>query len=119
MPGWLVKALESFLLHTTYPLSVRSSSLSEDAHFFPHAGLYKTIMIQTAKKLFGIPNKVIVITGAMSPARFRASDAVFNIGFAAAAVQILPPGVYIAINGKIFDPNRARKNIERNCFEEF
>jgi L-asparaginase len=75
-------------------------------------------MIETAKVLQQIPGKIIVLTGAMSPARFRESDATFNIGFAMAAVQLLPPGVYIAMNGRIFNPDRARKNRERNCFEE-
>jgi L-asparaginase len=75
-------------------------------------------MIQTAKKLQSIPNKVIVLTGAMVPARFRSTDAPFNIGAAVAAVQSLAPGVYIAMNGRIFDPNRVRKNRELNQFEE-
>jgi L-asparaginase len=75
-------------------------------------------MIQTAKKLQRIPNKVILLTGAMVPARFKSSDAPFNIGCAVAAVQSLPPGVYIAMNGRILDPNKARKNRELNLFEE-
>jgi L-asparaginase len=75
-------------------------------------------MIQTAKKLQSIPNKVILLTGAMVPARFKSSDAPFNIGAAVAAVQSLEPGVYIAMNGRIFDPNRVRKNRELNLFEE-
>lgn len=74
-------------------------------------------MIQTAKKLKTIPDKVIVLTGAMEPARFKSSDAAFNIGCAVAAVQTLQPGVYIAINGRIFDPDKVRKNLERNWFE--
>ena len=75
-------------------------------------------MIETAKKLVGIPNKVIVLTGAVEPARFRSSDATFNIGSALAAVQLLPVGVYIVINGRIYNPNKVRKNIELNRFEE-
>jgi L-asparaginase len=54
----------------------------------------------------------------MQPARFHSSDAIFNIGYAVAAVQILPPGVYIAMNGRIFPAHRARKNREANQFEE-
>jgi L-asparaginase len=54
----------------------------------------------------------------MQPARFRVTDAVFNIGVAVGAVQSLPPGVYIAMNGRIFDPARTRKNVQGNCFEE-
>jgi L-asparaginase len=75
-------------------------------------------MIQTAKTLKTIPGKVIVLTGAMEPARFKYSDAVFNIGGAVAAVQILQPGVYIAMNGRIFDPDRVRKNLEKSWFED-
>ena len=75
-------------------------------------------MIQTAKKLKTIPDKVIVLTGAMEPARFKYSDAAFNIGCAVAAVQVLRPGVYIAMNGRIFDPDRIKKNLEQNWFEE-
>ena len=74
-------------------------------------------MIQTAKKLKTIPDKVIVLTGAMEPARFKYSDAAFNIGYAVAAVQVLTPGVYIAMNGRIFDPDRIKKNLEQNWFE--
>ena len=75
-------------------------------------------MIQTAKKLKSIPDKVIVLTGAMAPARFKYSDAAFNIGCAVAAVQVLTPGVYIAMSGRIFDPDRIKKNLEQNWFEE-
>lgn len=75
-------------------------------------------MIQTAKKLKTIPDKVIVLTGAMEPARLKYSDAEFNIGCAVAAVQVLTPGVYIAMNGRIFDPDRIKKNLEQNWFEE-
>ncbi len=75
-------------------------------------------MIRTAHVLRGIPGKTIVLTGAIQPALFRVTDAVFNIGLAVGAVQSLPPGVYIAMNGKIFDPDRVRKNLELNRFEE-
>ena len=75
-------------------------------------------MIETAKKLQGIENKTVVLTGAMQPAKFKSSDAEFNVGFAVAAVQTLPPGVYIAMNGRIFDPDKVRKNGELNRFEE-
>ena len=75
-------------------------------------------MVETARGLLGIAGKTIVLTGSMQPARFHESDAVFNIGCAVAAVQSLPPGVYIAMNGRIFDPRRARKNRQKNAFEE-
>jgi len=75
-------------------------------------------MVQTAKLLKTIPDKVIVLTGSMQPARFKASDAEFNIGTAVAAVQVMPDGVYIAMNGRIFDPDKVKKNWEQNRFEE-
>ena len=56
--------------------------------------------------------------GSLSPARFHNSDAVFNAGMAIAAAQSLPPGVYIAMNGRIFSPRRCRKNRELRRFEE-
>ena len=74
-------------------------------------------MLQTGCALQGIAEKTIVLTGAMQPARFRATDALFNVAAALTAVQILPPGVYIAMNGRIFDPRRARKNVAENRFE--
>ena len=75
-------------------------------------------MIDTAKLLKNISGKTIVMTGSMYPAQFRDSDAVFNIGCAVTAAQILKPGVYIAMNGRIFNPHRVRKNVELNRFEE-
>jgi L-asparaginase len=74
-------------------------------------------MVATAKALASIPDKTIVLTGALNPARFRGSDAEFNIGTAVGAVQSLPPGVYIAMNGRIWDPLKVRKNAEANRFE--
>jgi len=74
-------------------------------------------MINTARSLAGIPGKTIVLTGSMQPARFKNSDAAFNIGCAITAVQILPAGVYLALNGRIFDPAKTRKNVELNRFE--
>jgi L-asparaginase len=75
-------------------------------------------MVDTALALMEIPGKVIVLTGSMQPAAFKHSDAPFNLGFALAALQILPEGVYIAINGRVFDPRRARKNLVLDQFEE-
>jgi L-asparaginase len=75
-------------------------------------------MVETAKTLAGISDKTIVLTGSMQPARFRNTDAVFNVGFALGVVQVLPPGVYLAINGRVFDAAHARKNRDRQRFEE-
>jgi L-asparaginase len=75
-------------------------------------------MVETAQVLAGIPGKVIVLTGALNPARFQGSDAVFNVGCAVGAVQTLPEGVYIAMNGRVWDPAKVRKNRDANRFEE-
>jgi L-asparaginase len=75
-------------------------------------------MVETANALEGLSDRTIVLTGALNPARFRDSDAVFNIGCAVGAVQCLPPGVYIAMNGKVWNPARVRKNRAANRFEE-
>jgi L-asparaginase len=74
-------------------------------------------MVETARVLASIPGKTIVLTGALNPARFRGSDAEFNIGTAVGAVQSLPPGIYIAMNGRIWDPAKVRKNVAANRFE--
>jgi L-asparaginase len=74
-------------------------------------------MIQTARSLIGIVGKTVVLTGSMQPARFRNTDALYNVASAITAVQILPEGVYVAMNGRIFDPLHARKNVEMNRFE--
>ena len=74
-------------------------------------------MVETARELAAIADKTIVLTGALNPARFRGSDAEFNVGTAVGAVQSLPPGVYIAMNGRVWDPSRVRKNVAANRFE--
>jgi L-asparaginase len=65
-----------------------------------------------------ITGKTIVLTGAMIPYAFGSSDGLFNLGSALSFVQVLPPGVYIAMNGKCFPWDRVRKNRERGQFEE-
>ena len=74
-------------------------------------------MVQTALVLRGIPGKTIVLTGSMQPARLRITDAAFNLGTAVIAAQTLPPGVYLAIIGQIFDPEKTRKNVQCQRFE--
>ena len=75
-------------------------------------------MVETGKVLYGIPDKVVVLSGSVQPARFHDSNAIFDIGCAVAAVQLCPPGVYIAMNGRIFDAAKTRKNTELNRFED-
>ena len=74
-------------------------------------------MVETARALEGLQGKVVVLTGALNPALFKGSDAVFNIGCAVGAVQSLPDGVYIAMNGRIWNPASVRKNRDANRFE--
>jgi L-asparaginase len=79
---------------------LRSTIIAQDsAHVLVTHGT--DTMVETARVLAGIAGKTIVLTGALNPARFRGSDAEFNIGTAVGAVQSLPPGVYIAMNGRI------------------
>jgi len=73
-------------------------------------------MVQTARVLSDIAGKTIVLTGAMQPATLRNSDAEFNVGFALAAAQTLPPGVYIAMNGEVFDPSKVQKDRSAHRF---
>jgi L-asparaginase len=73
-------------------------------------------MVETARMLSDIAGKTIVITGAMQPATLRNSDAEFNVGFALAATQTLPPGVYIAMNGEVFDPATTQKDRSAHRF---
>ena len=65
-----------------------------------------------------IHNKTIVLTGAMIPYKFGSSDGLFNLGSAMAFVQVLPPGVYIAMNGKCFTWDNVKKNRKTGEFEE-
>ena len=74
-------------------------------------------MVETAKFLEDIKEKTIVLTGAMQPARFKKTDAIFNSGFAYAAALSLENGVYIAMSGQIFNSNNVRKNIDLGKFE--
>lgn len=73
-------------------------------------------MVHTASVLAQIPDKTICLTGALAPARFRETDASFNIGCAVTAVQTLPPGVYITMNGCVFPWDKVRKDREHECF---
>jgi L-asparaginase len=74
-------------------------------------------MAETARALTGLAGKTIVLTGALTPARFRTTDAVFNVGMAVAAVQVARPGVYIAMSGQVFEASTVRKNRALNRLE--
>ena len=74
-------------------------------------------MPETAEVLRELKNRTIVLTGALTPARFRTTDAVFNVGMAVATVQVAEPGVYIAMSGQVFEAGAVRKNRAENRFE--
>ena len=75
-------------------------------------------MVETAAALAGkVSGKTIVLTGAMIPYAFGSSDGLFNLGSALSLVQILPAGIYIAMNGRYFQWDRVRKNRESGVFE--
>ncbi len=65
-----------------------------------------------------ISGKTVVFTGAMIPYKFGSSDGMFNLGSALAFTQVLPPGVYIAMNGRYFEWKHVRKNRKTGYFEE-
>ena len=75
-------------------------------------------MVETARVLAEkVPGKTIVLTGAMIPIAFGSSDGLFNLGGALTAVQVLPEGVYITMNGQVFEWDRVRKNQDRGVFQ--
>ncbi|MBI2223079.1 MAG: asparaginase [Acidobacteria bacterium] len=76
-------------------------------------------MAETARTLAQarIEGKTVVLTGAMVPYAFGSSDGLFNLGSALSFVQVLPPGIYVAMNGKYFEWNTVRKNRESGYFE--
>ena len=95
---------------------VRSYIAGDDAQRFVVTHGTDT-MAEMADALAGIDGKTIVLTGALTPARFKATDAVFNVGMAVAAAQVAPPGVYIAMSGQVFHAGEVRKNRAENRFE--
>ena len=75
-------------------------------------------MVDTAKYLAkGVQDKTIVMTGAMVPYSIKNSDSLFNLGCAVAAVQLLPAGIYISMNGKVFDWDKVSKNKQLGEFK--
>lgn len=75
-------------------------------------------MVDTARRIAEeVSDKTVVLTGAMIPYAFGSSDGLFNLGSALSFVQTLPPGVYVAMNGRYFPWDRVRKNRDRGVFE--
>jgi L-asparaginase len=116
---WQIRALlrkDSLHLNEDDRSLIRQAILATDSsHYLITHGT--DTMVETAAALGDLGDRVVVMTGALNPARFIDSDAVFNIGCAVGAVQVLPPGVWIAMNGRIWDPQKVRKNREANRFE--
>ncbi len=116
---WEVRALmrkDSLHLNDEDRALIRQALLtSQDRYFLITHGT--DTMVETAAALGDLGDRVVVLTGALNPARFIDSDAVFNIGCAVAAVQCLPAGIWIAMNGRIWDPKKVRKNRVENRFE--
>ena len=76
-------------------------------------------MSETARVLAeNVKDKTIVLTGAMIPIKFGSSDGLFNLGSALAFAQSLPPGIYIAMNGRYFNWDNVQKNKQTGVFEE-
>jgi L-asparaginase len=76
-------------------------------------------MVETAEVLAAAgTGKSIVLTGAMVPWAFASSDGLFNLGSALSFVQLLPPGVYVAMNGRCFSWDNVRKDREQGIFEK-
>ncbi len=75
-------------------------------------------MVETGKWVLSqAPHKHVVLTGALQPAAFRETDAVFNIGCAIGALQVVGPGAFVAMNGQLFDVTKVVKNVAANRFE--
>lgn len=76
-------------------------------------------MVETSRVIAqDVTDKTVVLTGAMVPYAVTGSDALFNLGAAFSAAQLLPPGVYICMHGTIYQSEHVRKNRERGVFEE-
>ena len=75
-------------------------------------------MVETARAIAaGVAGKTVVLTGAMIPYAFGSSDGLFNLGSALSFAQVLPPGVYVAMNGQHFPWDQVRKNRTTGAFE--
>lgn len=116
---WRVEALmrkDSLHMDDTDRRRIREAVMSSECrHFLITHGTDS--MVETAQALRDTGDRVMVLTGALNPARFLGSDAVFNIGCAVGAVQAMPPGAWIAMNGRVWDPREVRKNRAENRFE--
>lgn len=116
-PFEIVEAMRKDSLELTDPDRALIRGLIEDREHRAVVVTHGTdTMVQTAAELADLDSRSIVLTGALSPARFAQTDAVFNVGMAFAAAQTLDPGVYIAMNGQVFDARKVRKDRAANRF---
>jgi L-asparaginase len=114
----LNQLIDSLDMHTSNRLKVLESCrrAPEEKIVITHG---TDTMVETAGMLGEAAlARTIVLTGAMVPYVFSSSDAVFNLGCAITAVQVLPHGVFIAMNGRVFAWDKVRKNRELGVFEE-
>ena len=133
LPRILQQARCTLTVHLEGPLAVDSLYMTEEqrqevAYACLHSVEDKIVIIHgtdtmcnTAKVIANsLPegdHHTIVLTGAMIPYSLESSDAVFNLGCAITAMQLLPPGVYIAMSGKVFPWDNCKKNKEKGVFE--
>ncbi len=133
LPRLLQQSRCTLTVHLEGPLAVDSLYMTEEqrievAHACLHSSEEKIVIVhgtdtmcntaKVAAEILGKDNRhTVVFTGAMIPFSLESSDAVFNLGCAVTAVQILPPGVYITMSGKIFTWDNCRKNKEKGIFE--
>ena len=96
---------------------VRNCLTCEESHIVVTHGT-DTIVETAAAIAAGVSGKTIVLTGAMVPYAFGSSDGLFNLGSALSFAQVLPPGVYVAMNGRHLIWNKVRKNRDTGVFEE-
>jgi L-asparaginase len=119
-------AIETLMMIDSLEMTGKDRSLIVDA--CGHAAESRLLithgtdtMVDTATALAGQSGahagKTIVLTGAMIPYAFGSSDGLFNLGSALSFVQVLPPGVYVAMNGRCFPADRVRKNRDTGVFE--
>jgi len=90
-----------------------TDTMTQTADVLLAANTIATSTVPTDRPIFG---KTVVLTGALSPARFAKSDATFNVGMAFAAVQSLPAGYFIVMNGQVFSAGEVRKDTANNVF---
>ncbi len=133
LPRILGQARCTLTVHLEGPLAVDSLFMTEDqrievANSCLHSAEDRIIIIHgtdtmcntaavIAQTLDAGHSKTVVLTGAMIPYSLEDSDAIFNLGCAVSAVQLLPPGVYMTMSGRIFSWDNCRKNKERGIFE--